>query len=94
MAIVLQPVRFFTVAAVSRSTTRLDVCRIPDLRPYSPQKGSGMERASTDLHIEWLENYTAMRCPKLLEGQNQALKDRYLWVGAHHGSLLQKQERR
>lgn len=70
----LQAHGVFTIAAVCRASARLDIGTVPAFWANSAQKSGGVEGACTNLYIQGLDNHAAMVCPKLLQGQNQALK--------------------
>ena len=70
----LQAVRVFTVAAVSRPAGRLHVGDIPGLRPQNPQEGSRIEGAGTLFGVVRLLNNAPLFCPVALQGENHILK--------------------
>jgi len=56
----------------------LNVCRVPALRPYRPQKCGWVEGARPYFHIQWLQYDAALLGPKLLQAQDKSLKAAYI----------------
>ncbi len=74
LVVVLQAVRVFTVAAVSRTAGRLHVGAGDGLGAQGAQAGHGVRSTGTHFHIQRLNDGTALAGPIVLQLQDQALK--------------------
>ena len=74
----LQTVRVFTVAAIGRPPTGLNVGGTPWLGAYRTQEGCRVKGTGTDFHIEWLQHCTALLLPVILYSEDKSLKSRYI----------------
>ena len=70
----LQPIGIFAIAAVFRAARRLHIGRAPGLWAERPQNRGGMKRAGADLHVIGLQDRAALRRPKGLQAQDEALE--------------------
>lgn len=66
--------RVFPIAAVGRSSARLNIGAVPAFRANGAQKSSGMESASTNFDIKRLDNDTTLLSPVLLKRQDKSLE--------------------
>ena len=74
LIVVLQTVRVFTVAAVSRTAGRLHVGGSHWLRPQRAQARHRVRGSRADFHVQWLNDGAALARPIVLQCQDQALK--------------------
>ena len=74
LVIVLEAVGVLAIAAILGAARGLHIGCFPRSRPQSPQRGGGVKRAGTNLHVVGLENDTAALGPELLKCQQKALE--------------------
>lgn len=70
----LQAVRVFAITTVCGSATGLHIGSVPVFGSDRTQEGRRMKSAGADFNIQRLQDYTALSCPELLQGQNESLK--------------------
>ena len=74
LVIVLQAIGIFAVTPVCRAARGLHIGGTPRLRANRAQKGGGVKRARTDLHVIRLQQHATLGSPIILQRQNQPLK--------------------
>ena len=84
LVVVLQTVRVFAVAAVSRAATGLHISGVPGFRADGPQECGGVESAGAYFHIVGLKYHTTLLGPVLLEGEDQVLEGTHGWRRLAH----------
>ena len=84
LVVVLQAVRVFAVAAVSRATTGLHVSGVPGFRADGAQKRGSVESAGAYFHIVGLKYHATLLGPVLLEGEDQVLEGTHGWRRLAH----------
>ena len=66
----------------------MDISRIPRIRPQAAQGRRGMERPCPNLHIERLEDHTALLRPIIMEREDQLLEAFGFRIGSGIGHLF------
>ena len=70
----LKAVGILAVAPVIRPHRRLDVGHVPRLGPQHTQEGVGVHRSRADLGVVGLGDQASVRCPEVLEFEDDLLK--------------------
>jgi hypothetical protein len=74
LVVVLQTIRVFSITAISGASAGLNIGGFPGLRTDGTKKCSRVERAGTNLHIEWLYQNATLFGPISLQAVDEILE--------------------